>query len=56
MIKTDAVAAGEQYPALKASASNYIFLASVDRMLGLLADTMGRVDDAASHFWDSLAF
>jgi len=55
-IKTDAVAAAKQYPSLKTSAGTYNFLASVNRMLDLLADTMGWADDAAAHFADALAF
>ena len=29
---------------------------SIDRLLGLLAHTIGKMDDAASHFEDALAF
>ena len=29
---------------------------SVDRLLGLLAQTMGKLEDAMSHFEDALAF
>ena len=31
-------------------------LSSVDRLLGLLSHTMGNLDQAASHFEDSLTF
>ena len=56
VIEADPIAAGEQYPPLKESAGTYIFVASVDRMLGLLADTMGNPEDAGAHFEDALNF
>ncbi len=50
--------AGEQYAALVAQRRTFVARVdlAVDRMLGLLAQTMGNLDQAAGHFEDSLAF
>ena len=47
--------ASEQYEALK-DLQGTAFNTSTDRLLGLLARTMGRLEDAESHFEDALAF
>ncbi|MCH8226098.1 MAG: AAA family ATPase, partial [Chloroflexi bacterium] len=47
--------AAEQYPALT-SLSGTALTISIDHLLGLLARTMGRTDDAKAHFEDALAF
>ena len=53
----DAKRAEEQYAALESHHGfMWIGLILVDRVLGLLAQTMGRLDDAAAHFEDALAF
>jgi tetratricopeptide (TPR) repeat protein len=53
----DAAAAGEQYAALESGRGTliHVFIAA-DRLLGLLAQTMGNLDKAAEHFEDALAF
>ncbi|MCH8063591.1 MAG: hypothetical protein IH861_13940, partial [Chloroflexi bacterium] len=57
--RDDTAAAEEQYAALTpmhgTAAWRGLGLA-IDRILGLLAHTMGRLDDAAHHFDDALAF
>ena len=55
--RSDAEDAAEQYQALRSSPSlmGLVPVAS-DRLLGLLAHTMGKLDDAAAHFEDALAF
>ncbi|MFQ6026479.1 MAG: tetratricopeptide repeat protein, partial [Dehalococcoidia bacterium] len=54
----DVAAAQEQYAALKPLQGIVVpqFLVSVDRLLGLLAHTMGNIDQAAEHSEDALAF
>ena len=57
-VRGDAAAAGDQYAALRGwpitiTSHN---LACGHRVLGLLAHTMGNLDQAVSHFEDSLAF
>jgi DNA-binding CsgD family transcriptional regulator len=52
----DAAAAAEQYGALQSQVGTMHFAISIDRLLGLLAQTMGNLDKAAEHFEDALAF
>ena len=54
----DAEAATEHYPALESVRGTLIHadLATMDRRLGLLAQTMGDLARAAEHFEDALAF
>ncbi|MCH8800464.1 MAG: AAA family ATPase [Chloroflexi bacterium] len=52
----DGAAAREQYSALKPIQGTMMLQVSVDRMLGLLAQTFGDLDLAGSHFNDSLDF
>ena len=55
----EASVARAQYAALEphgGTMSGYVGLVSTDRILGLLAHTMGNLDDAATHFEDALAF
>ena len=53
----DATAAREQYAALKSQRGIASFAAlTTDRVLGLLAHTMGNLDLAAEHFEEALAF
>ena len=54
-LKGDAEAAREQYDKLLPASGSYIFV-SCDRVLGLIAQTMGEMDQAATHFEASLAF
>lgn len=54
-LKGDAEAAREQYDKLLPASGSYIFV-SCDRVLGLMAQTMGEMDQAATHFEASLAF
>ena len=56
VMNVDPIPAGEQYAILKELAGTFILHASVDRVLGLLAKTTGKLDDAAAHFEDALAF
>ena len=54
----DATEAEEQYAALR-SHRGMVMLAGticIDRVLGLLAHTMSKLDDAAAHFEDAVAF
>ena len=51
----DSEAAAEQYAALE-SVHHMTPGIHADRLLGLLAQTMGRLDEAAAHFEDVLAF
>ncbi len=55
--RDDAAAAGEQYASLH-SERGTIFVPGIhtDRLLGLVAQTMGRVGEAMAHFEDALAF
>ena len=51
--------AGEQYAALESARGTKIAMAgalTLDRLLGLLAHTMGDLDKATEHFEDALAF
>ena len=53
----DAAAAREQYAALESLPGTFTFTAlTIDRVLGLLSHTMGNLDQAITHFGDSLAF
>jgi len=53
----DAVDAGRLYPLLKPAFGTAVFAAiSGDRLLGLLAQTIGNLNPAAEHFEDGLAF
>jgi len=55
--KGDQSTAGEHYAFLLGQRSTMIAtVISVDRLLGLLSQTMGDLDQAAAHFEDSLAF
>ena len=54
----DTLAAKEQYPTLESQRGRLVswMPLSTDRVLGLLSQTMGNLDQAASHFEDGLAF
>ena len=52
----DAAAAAEQYSALQSAGGVMIWLISGDRLLGLLAFTMGNLEAAMAHFEDARAF
>ncbi len=54
----DAVAAAEHHTALKLDSGSVLMdsIVVVDRLLGLLSQTMGKLDEAAQHFEDALAF
>jgi DNA-binding CsgD family transcriptional regulator len=52
----DIAAAVEQYQALKPTRATALLQTSIDRILGLLAQTVGRLDEAATHFEDALGF
>ena len=54
--RSDAKAAAEQYQALTSFTSPMEFTMASDRLLGLLAHTMGKLDDAAAHFEAALDF
>jgi len=56
--RRDIVAANEQYPLLQTTRGIMIILGTIngDRLLGLLAQTMGEIDQAMSHFEDAVAF
>ena len=55
--KGDQSAAKEHYADLIGQRGTMIWtVSSVDRLLGLLSQTMGGLDQAASHFEDALAF
>ncbi|MCH7801284.1 MAG: hypothetical protein IIC24_07035, partial [Chloroflexi bacterium] len=51
----DGVAAREIYKSLSSIRGSYLWI-SRDRVLGLLAGTMGNLDDAQTHYEDALAF
>ena len=55
-LQHDAAAASEQYAALQSSKGVMIWLISVDRLLGLLAYTMGELEAAMVNFIDAHAF
>ncbi len=58
VLRTDAAAAEEQYAPLEPSQGTMLIpgFISGDRILGLLAQTMGQLDKAVQHFEDALAF
>ena len=55
VLRGDVEAAREQYGSLGLAAGSNLFV-SGDRLLGLLAQTMGDLDQAVAHFEDALAF
>lgn len=55
VLRGDGVAAAEHYTALSGTRGR-IFIVSYDRVLGLLARTMGDLEGATAHFEDALAF
>lgn len=55
VVREDVEAAREHYVGLGLAAGSYLFL-SVDRVLGLLAQTMGDLDQAVAHFEDARDF
>ena len=60
VVRSDAQEAAEHYTALAPQQGTMIEpfwpTISADRLLGLLAHTMGKPDEAAAHFEDALAF
>ena len=58
VFRGDQTAAGEQYTVLGSMRGTALAITAVatDRVLGLLAQTMGNMDQAATHFEDALAF
>ena len=57
VLKDDQSAAKEHYAYLLGHRGTMIWtLSSCDRLLGLLAETIGRLDQAMTHFEDALAF
>lgn len=56
LLRLDAAAANEQYASLQSARGVMIWLISGDRMLGLLAQTMGNPRAAMAHFEDAQAF
>jgi tetratricopeptide (TPR) repeat protein len=56
VLRDDKAAAAEQYGPLQSLAGTVYLVISIDRLLGLLAQTMGNLDQAAEHFEDALAF
>ena len=59
VLKSDADAAQEQYDAVATLQGTQVAAGGIiatDRLLGLLADTMGRGDEAVEHFEDALGF
>ena len=54
-MRQDVAAAREHYASLGLAAGTYLFL-SVDRILGLLAYTIGDLDQAEAHFEEALLF
>jgi len=56
--RSDAAAAGEQYPELESQRGTVLILLGMaaDRLLGLLALTMEEFDTACSHFEAALSF
>ena len=54
----DIESAGKQYAALETSQGTMMpgFAIAIDRLLGLLSVTQGRLDQAIAHFEDALAF
>ena len=56
VIKDSRDEAQEYYDLLKGYSGTILYEVQIDRLLGLLAHTMGNPDDAAAHFEDALAF
>ena len=57
VVRKDVAAAQQQYDSLQHGAPvATVFIAPLDRLLGLLAETMAELDQAAQHFEDALAF
>ena len=57
ILSGDVEDAGEQYKIIKQWRGTIVtFYLATDRLLGLLAHTMGNLDQAVAHFEDSLAF
>ena len=61
VLRKDVAAAQQQYGNLRQGGTTVIGLIAVglivrDRLLGMLAETMGDLDQAAQHFDDALAF
>ena len=58
VIEKDGLSASSAYSALKPHANSFsqYGILCIDRMLGLLAQTMGNFEDAKGHFEDALAF
>jgi DNA-binding CsgD family transcriptional regulator/tetratricopeptide (TPR) repeat protein len=56
VLRDDAAAAAQQYGPLQSQAGTMYPQISIDRLLGLLAQTMGNLDKASEHFEDALAF
>ena len=55
VLRGEVAAAREQYVSLGLAAGSYLRI-SGDRVLGLLAQTMGELDQAVTHFEDALTF
>ena len=58
VIQEDVQGAAEQYSAIERARGTFLVgvPGSIDRILGLLAHTMSKLDDASTHFEDALAF
>jgi tetratricopeptide (TPR) repeat protein len=56
VVRGDEAAAEENYVFFQAQRGTMYFDFSVDRLLGLLAQTMGKLEDAMSHFEDAQDF
>jgi DNA-binding CsgD family transcriptional regulator len=56
VLRDDAAAAAEHYGPLQSQAGRMYRQISIDRLLGLLAQTMGHLDKATEHFEDAMAF
>jgi tetratricopeptide (TPR) repeat protein len=54
--RNDSEAAGHQYTALISTSGMILWSITQDRLLGLLAQTMGNPDSAIEHFEDALTF
>ena len=52
----DSAAAAEQYAALESLRGMRMYGTVTDRLFGLLSNIMGRLDQAAQHFEDAMAF
>ncbi len=56
VMRSESDLAREHYAALKSSPGLIVMYVSSDRVLGLLAQTMGELDQAVTHFEDALTF